>query len=211
MNKPACSDRPWKSGNARSLSASIALAACFTSHAQVPTAPSDDQGPHRPQLESKDPERCVAPASKFHGVNVYVLRAILRVESRLVEQTVTRNSNGTVDVGLGGTNSIHFPELARYGIASGHLLDACVATYVAAWHLSKTIARFGNTMFGVAAYHSATPYYNQRYQVMLYNELVRMKVIRGPTMATPPLRRETTNVAGAAEARSDAELNARRP
>lgn len=110
----------------------------------------------------------------------------------MTEQSVSRNTNGTIDVGLGGTNSIHFPELARHGIMPAHLLDGCVATYVAAWHLSRHIARHGNTMRGVAAYHSTTPYYNQRYQVLLHNELVRMNVVAGPIRAVPPLRPRPT-------------------
>ncbi len=121
-------------------------------------------------------------------MNENILRAILRVESRMVEQTINRNTNGTIDVGLGGTNSIHFPELARHGITPGHLLDGCVATYVAAWQLSRHIARYGNNMYGVAAYHSTSAYLNQRYQILLQNELVRMKVLAGPIRAVPPLR-----------------------
>ena len=144
----------------------------------------------------QEPDRCVAPASRLHRVNDSVLRAILRVESRMVEQTITRNPNGSIDVGLGGTNSIHFPELARYGIAPGHLLDGCVATYVAAWQLAKSIARFGNNMYGIATYHSTTPYFNQRYQVLVFNELVRLKVVAGPVRPVPALQPAQTVVAG---------------
>ncbi len=93
-------------------------------------------------------ERCIVPAGEFHQVNPHILRAILRVESSLRPDTVTRNTNGTLDVGMGGMNSSHFKELAKFGIAPEHLLDACVATYVAAWHLKKNVMKFGNTWFG---------------------------------------------------------------
>ena len=127
-------------------------------------------------------------AAQFHQVNHDVLRAILRVETRLNPGTVTRNTNGTLDVGMGGMNSSNFPELAKHGVAPEHLLDACVASYVAAWHLKKNIAKYGNTWFGVAAYHSTTPYFNRRYQALLYNELVKSGTLEGALLPVPPLR-----------------------
>ncbi|MGH8437265.1 MAG: lytic transglycosylase domain-containing protein [Pseudomonas sp.] len=133
-------------------------------------------------------ERCIVPAAQFHKVNHFVLRAILKVESGLNPYAVGRNANGTRDVGIGQMNSRHFRELANYGVAPEHLKDACIATYVAAWHLSKAIARQGNTWFGVASYHSNTPYFNQRYQILLNNELVRSGAMQGTVLPVPPLR-----------------------
>jgi soluble lytic murein transglycosylase-like protein len=133
------------------------------------------------------PDRCVVPASSYHGVNGYILLAILRVESRMRPGTVSRNSNGTMDLGIGGINSIHLPELRRHGIGPQDLLDACVGTYVAAWKLRKKMVRWGNNWFGIAAYHSETPKYNSRYQIMLHNELVAMGVIQGRRLPVPRL------------------------
>ncbi len=151
-------------------------------HGQAP------QAPRAPRAFSTEQERCIVPAAQFHQVNHDVLRAILRVETRLNPGTVTRNTNGTLDVGMGGMNSSNFPELAKHGVAPEHLLDACVASYVAAWHLKKNIAKYGNTWFGVAAYHSTTPYFNRRYQALLYNELVKSGTLEGALLPVPPLR-----------------------
>lgn len=142
-----------------------------------------------PEPFSTEQERCIVPAAEFHLVNPHILRAILRVESSLKPNTVTRNENGTMDVGMGGMNSSNFRELSRFGIAPEHLLDACVATYVAAWHLKKNVNKFGNTWFGVAAYHSVTPYFNHRYQTMLYNELVKSGTVHGSVLTVPPLKK----------------------
>jgi soluble lytic murein transglycosylase-like protein len=135
------------------------------------------------------PDRCVASAAQTHRVNPDILRAILMVESRMNPGVVSKNSNGTIDVGIAGINSIHFRELSRHGISQSDLMDPCVSTFVAAWKVSKKMAKWGNTWFGVAAYHSETPYYNNRYQVMLFNEMVRSGVIRGSIQKVPPLRR----------------------
>jgi soluble lytic murein transglycosylase-like protein len=133
-------------------------------------------------------ERCIIPAATYHGVNQYVLRAILRIESGLKPSAVGINDNGSKDVGMGQMNSSHFKELAQYGIAPNQLFDECIATYVAAWHLKKKMKAFGNSWFGIAAYHSATPYFNNRYQILLSNELVRSGVIQGRILPVPPLR-----------------------
>ncbi|MDZ4056955.1 MAG: lytic transglycosylase domain-containing protein, partial [Polynucleobacter sp.] len=102
---------------------------------------------------------------------------------------VGKNENGTVDVGIGQHNSMHFKELKRVGFSPEDLKDACIGTYVAAWHLSKSLAKHGNTWFAVATYHSATPYFNKRYQVLIQNELIRSGVISGSISKVPPFKR----------------------
>jgi len=143
----------------------------------------------KPQAEpfATEAERCIVPASQLHQVNHFVLRAILRVESGLNPGAIGRNGNGTVDVGIGQTNSMHFRELAQHGVAPEHLRDACVGTYVAAWHLRKMITRYGNTMFAIAAYHSTTPYFNQRYQILISNELIRSGAMKGNLTPVPSI------------------------
>lgn len=121
---------------------------------------------------------CLMPAAQRHGVNPQILRAILQVESGMRPHVVNRNRNGSIDVGMAQINSIHFRELAQWGITPERLLDPCVATHVAAWHLKRVMLRHGNTWFGVAAYHSVTPVHNQRYQVLLRQELARTGVWR---------------------------------
>lgn len=163
------------------LAGLVSLAASANSPAQVSTRQASTPF-------TSEVERCIVPAAHFHRVNPFVLRAILVVESGLNPKAVGRNANGTSDVGIGQMNSMHFGTLAKHGISPENLKDACIGTYVAAWHLSKVMARFGNTWFGVAAYHSTTPYFNRRYQIMVSNELVRTGAMRGGLMSVPPLR-----------------------
>lgn len=125
---------------------------------------------------------CVAAAARYHGVNPWVLRAILKVESDFNPRAMNRNANGTFDVGMAQINSVHFAELGRWGIAPGNLMDGCVATYVAAWHLSKQIRKYGNSWFAVASYHSTSPCQNSRYAGLLWNALAGWGVVAGPTV-----------------------------
>lgn len=136
-------------------------------------------------------EACVIPAANYHKVNHYVLWAILKVESNFKPATVTKNSNGTQDHGMGGMNTIHMPTLSKHGVNEENIKDPCISTYVTAWHLSKEIAKHGNTWFGVAAYHSVTPYFNNRYQIMLKNALIDAGVISDMKQPVPPLKRSS--------------------
>lgn len=139
------------------------------------------------QSQSAGADRCVWPAAEFHRVNPHILRAILVVESNLKPGAVSRNKNGSLDVGIAQTNSIHFNDLARHGITPESLLDPCVSTYVAAWQLSKHVAKHGNNWETIARYHSATPALNRRYQILLRNELVRAGVLTGHVVPVPRL------------------------
>ncbi len=162
-------------------------------HAMLLTAissgPAHAKGPARAApLFSTPVEACIVPAARFHSVNEYVLRSILKVESGLnPSTTVSRNKNGTVDVGICQFNSMHFKRLATHNVAPADLLDPCICTYVAAWHLSQFMASNGNTWEGIARYHSATPYFNRRYQILLSNELVRIGALLADIKPVPPL------------------------
>jgi hypothetical protein len=154
-----------------------------------------------PAQASFNPGACLVPASDYHKVNPHILRAILSVESGMRPDVIGRNKNGSIDVGIAGINSIHFNDLAKHGITPQKLLDPCVSTYVAAWKLSKHMARFGNNWYGIAAYHSKTPHLNARYQILLHNELVKQGVIAGRNFPVPPLSTRTDDFSTSAASR----------
>lgn len=122
-------------------------------------------------------DSCLQGAANYHGVNPLILRAIIFHESRDNPSLVMKNSNGSVDVGLGGLNSVHFPELAQYGIGREQLLDGCTNIYVTAWHLAKQVRIYGNTWTAVGTYHSKTPAYRDRYAAQIYAVLQRWRAV----------------------------------
>ena len=144
---------------------------------------------------------CVAPAADYHAVNPWVLKAILKVESGFNPRAFNRNANGTVDVGMAQINSIHFSKLRNWGVAPSDLLDGCVATYVAAWHLAGRIREHGNTWFGIAAYHSTSACQNRRYAGLIWNELLKWGVVRGEREKVVSLRACGYIAPGSAEVR----------
>lgn len=134
---------------------------------------------------------CVDDAANYHRVNSWVLRAILWQESRMQPHAVGHNANGTKDLGIAQINTIHLGKLKQHGIHPEHLMHACVGTYVAGWHLASVIATHGNNWRGIAAYHSLTPHFNQKYANSLHGILVKWGAIEAgpppfPTVAPPP-------------------------
>lgn len=160
------------------------IATCACSLQAFAQAPPPTEFPS--QLSESAP--CVAQAAQYHGVNPWILRAILKVESNFDPRAVNRNANGSIDIGMAQINSIHFAELGRWGVLPANLMDGCVATYVAAWHLARQIRRHGNTWFGVASYHSTSPCQNERYAALVWNALAGWHVVAGPQLRVRSLK-----------------------
>lgn len=175
---------------------SILLALAVAAPVAAATRP-ETSSPEGLPSQFNEPAPCVKPAADYHGVNPWILLAILKVESNFSPAAVNRNQNGTLDVGMAQINSIHFAKLSQYGITPTQLMDGCVATYVAAWHLRQQIVKYGNTWFGVAAYHSSSPCLNQRYGSMLWNELRGWGVVQGARVPVGSLASCNSRVAHA--------------
>lgn len=106
---------------------------------------------------------CFHDAASFHRVNPLILRAIAIVESGGRPDAINRNRNGSVDYGMMQINSIHLPELARYGIGVSDLYDGCKSVFTGALILRRSVDKYGNTWAAVGSYNSATPYFRDRY------------------------------------------------
>ena len=106
---------------------------------------------------------CFDDAALRYQVNPWVLRGIAYVESGFNPKAQNRNKNGTYDLGMMQTNTIHLKRLSRYGISRDHLFNACNSIYVAAWMVREKMNLHGNTWKAIGAYHSETPLYRDRY------------------------------------------------
>ncbi|MCY0853655.1 lytic transglycosylase domain-containing protein [Cupriavidus sp. D39] len=106
---------------------------------------------------------CFDEAAARYGVNPYVLRGIAFVESGFRADSVSRNTDGSIDYGAMQINSVHLGELKRFGIAPAQLMVPCTNVMVAAYLYRKKIDRYGNSWLAVGAYHSETPEYRDAY------------------------------------------------
>jgi hypothetical protein len=102
-------------------------------------------------------------AAVIYHVPAKLIIAVLQVEQGRVGH-VSKNTNGTYDIGPAQINSSWLPELKKYGFTKERvLLDPCINAKIGAWILGRSIASEDNLLVGVGNYNSHTPVYNHSY------------------------------------------------
>tara|TARA_B100000749_G_scaffold280352_1_gene276110 strand:- start:1991 stop:2446 length:456 start_codon:yes stop_codon:yes gene_type:complete len=110
-------------------------------------------------------EKCVRFNSEYFNVPELAIKAILDVEGGKM-CTVSKNSNGSYDLGLMQINTINlpyiqeqYPEITAEDIACKPCLNITAGT----WLLSQRIREENDVWKGIGHYHSRTPKYRDRY------------------------------------------------
>lgn len=129
-------------------------------------------------------DACIESASVYHSVNTKTLKAIIFQESSGRAWTTNRNTNNSVDYGAAGINSVHLPELEKFGITRQSLMDGCTNVYIGAWKYSKKVAKYGNTWKAVGAYHSEIPKHRDEYINRIQRHLIRWGLLPGKNFVT---------------------------
>lgn len=123
-------------------------------------------------------DACVSSAAARYNLPVSLFQAVIKTEGGW-DGLRKRNTNGSFDMGRAQINTIHLPELRKYGITENQLVnDPCTNLHVAAYRLRFEINRVGDLWRGVGNYHSRTPHLNQIYQSKVRKHLAR--IVAGP-------------------------------
>lgn len=117
---------------------------------------------------------CVYPAARHYQIHPMYVRAIVRWENGPVGGYTT-NTDGSIDVGPMGINSIHLQELSRSGISLAILMrDSCLNVYIGTWLLRREIDRAGGDIWkGIGNYHSRTPSKHWEYRAYIESALAK--------------------------------------
>ncbi len=130
-------------------------------------------------------EQCVIAAAAKYQVPSDILKALLKQEAGYRGASV-KNKNRTRDYGYAQTNSIHLPELARYGVTKEKLMyDPCVSIGTMAWMVAKHLAAAPRGPDGkisamdywkaIGNYHSKTPSLNKKYRESVWYHLQEIR------------------------------------
>ncbi|KXV19244.1 lytic transglycosylase domain-containing protein [Gluconobacter oxydans] len=148
----------------RRLLLPLALAAL----AAAPCASADDQ-------TGRQVAACLQASAHNAHVPTGAMLVLLYVEGGK-PGTVSRNSNGTADLGPMQVNTIHVPEIAQHWHttptrAYAALRDsACASLEAGGWILGQEMTKaHGDLWQAVAGYHSHTPRYGQAYLQRFYS------------------------------------------
>lgn len=130
---------------------------------------------------------CFDYAAAHQGVNAGILRAIAIQETgRCSPTTIAKNTNGSIDIGCMQINSVHFKELAGYGISQSDLMNQCNNIFVGAWQYKKMVLRYGNTWTAVGAYNSETQKYRDKYAMSVYRIFTKYHLDRTESVSGKP-------------------------
>ncbi len=116
---------------------------------------------------------CFIDAGEKYELSPVLLAAIAQHESRMNPNLIHMNSNGSLDIGMMGINSVHLRpegELGKLGITMTHLKNECFNVLAGAYLLSLKVAKYGNVWRAVGAYHSETPYFGAIYISKIQNK-----------------------------------------
>jgi hypothetical protein len=137
---------------------------------------------------------CIHAAAQMYALPPPIIEAVLAVEGGR-RGTVSRNADGSEDLGPAQINTFWLPTLARqYAVPPEeirHFLiyDDCFNVAISAWILRSEIDRSGDFWAGVSRYHSRTP---QRAEAYLRKIVAKIVELFGPgvfSAAPPPDRR----------------------
>jgi len=127
---------------------------------------------------------CILLASSTYNIPSGVLYSIMLVEDGRVGE-VSKNPNGSYDLGPMQINSLWLPELAKHWnkseleAAYDLVNDPCTNINVAAWILNKKISEAdGSLINGIAYYHSKTPGLGTKYALKVYETLKRNNLLK---------------------------------
>ncbi len=128
---------------------------------------------------------CIFAASNTYAVPHTVILGVMHVEGGKAG-TVSKNTNGTADLGPMQINTIWIPELSRHwnvpeATATRLVRDnPCVNIGVGAWILRTKMDQTGSLSKGIAYYHSATPGIGTRYRDKVLTAMQKYRYIRHP-------------------------------
>ncbi len=122
---------------------------------------------------------CFEEAGWFYDINPNLLEAIAYTESRLKEDSINTNANGTSDYGLMQINSSWFKSLSDLGVSESDVINKpCVNVFVGAWVLAQNFKSHGENWLSVGAYNAgflkSRQKHRDRYVVLIKENLKRI-------------------------------------
>jgi hypothetical protein len=121
-------------------------------------------------------EECIRFNSQHFGIPELALEAILDVEGGKM-CTVSKNSNGSYDLGLMQINTINFSKIQKNYpdvTAKDIACKPCLNITLGAWLLSHRIKETKDIWTGVGNYHSKTPKYRTIYLKRISSAISRI-------------------------------------
>jgi hypothetical protein len=126
---------------------------------------------------------CLIEAARRYELPVEIMVGVLGQEGGRVG-TISKNVDGTVDVGPMQINSRWWGTFRGYMTPQQITYDACMSFHAGAWILKKNIIEAGDFWKGVGNYHSKSPALNVSYQVLVWKKIEEARRLRPEMIRT---------------------------
>nr|WP_278986238.1 lytic transglycosylase domain-containing protein [Plesiomonas shigelloides] len=140
-----------------------------------------DAGYTEQTVPAAEMQYCISMASRLYNVPGILLKAISQVEGGK-KGTISKNSNGSYDLGPMQINTIHlprleaqFPGLTWKALASNTCLNVAVAGALLREHLTQCQE---DVWCAVGNYHSKTPKYHITYRTKVVNAYLSLLIAK---------------------------------
>ena len=105
-------------------------------------------------------------AVEYYRIDPKILYCIAKKESKFNPNAISRNSNGSVDIGVMQINSVHLKELKKYGFQKEHLFNPKINIYAGAWLLKRCFNKHGVSEDGITCYNGRIENNTYGYEVL---------------------------------------------
>lgn len=106
---------------------------------------------------------CINEAAIEFNLPAKLIISILNTEQGKTGK-ISKNPNGSYDIGPMQINSSWLPRLKHYGISEHDIkYDSCLNVKIGTWILAQSIAGENNLLKGIGNYNSHTPLHNYQY------------------------------------------------
>lgn len=133
---------------------------------------------HQIDVPDRIPPHCVHSSASAYNVNPLIILSVLKVESGGRVGIVSRNTNGTHDLGPSQFNTSSWAKILieKYKIPREALInDMCQSVRAMAFALRTEINGAGGDMWkGIGNYHSRTPKHHVKYIRLVYGAYTQM-------------------------------------
>ena len=135
-------------------------------------------GQYEVVVPERIPPQCVHSSGSAYGINPLIILSVLKVESGGRVGIVSRNTNGTDDLGPSQFNTSSWAKLLieKYKIPREALInDMCQSVRAMAFALRTEINGAGGDLWkGIGNYHSRTPKHHVKYVRLVYGAYKQM-------------------------------------
>ncbi len=123
------------------------------------------------------PLECISKAAVTFHVQPLTIMSIIMTEGGHVGE-VSKNKNGSYDIGPMQINSSWLPHLRQYNISREDILynRNCSNIFVGTWILAKGLSHSNDFLVGIGDYNSHTKHFNKAYYEKVRINYTRLKV-----------------------------------